>query len=47
MPIDPRIPLGVQAPQIQNPLEVMSTVAQLQAMPAPAVPVMSGLPLAR
>jgi len=32
MPIDPRIPLGVQAPQIQNPLEVMSTVAQLQAM---------------
>lgn len=30
MPIDPRIPLGVQPPQIQSPLEVYSTIQQIE-----------------
>jgi hypothetical protein len=30
MPIDPHIPLGVQAPRIQNPLVSLSRLAQLQ-----------------
>ena len=32
MPIDPRIPLGVQAPQFANPLEQLSTIAQMQGL---------------
>lgn len=31
MPIDPSIPLGVKSPEFQSPLEIYSTVAQLQA----------------
>lgn len=30
-PLDPRIPLGVQAPQMPNPLEIVSTISQIQA----------------
>lgn len=32
MPIDPSIPLGVKSPEFQSPLEIYSTVAQLQGL---------------
>ena len=34
MSLDPRIPRGVQAPQIQNPIEAMTAIAQLQGVRA-------------
>src|SRR5262245_31176004 len=32
MPLDPRIPLGVQPPQTQSPFEALSQLAQLQGI---------------
>jgi hypothetical protein len=32
MPLDPRIPLGLQAPQIQSPMEALSAITQLQGL---------------
>src|SRR5262245_25803727 len=32
MPLDPRIPLGVQGPQVQSPFEALSQLAQLQGL---------------